>query len=184
MIPISLLAQTIDYPDTIETLKGSRYPCLVLDLGQSYIQIKYGADLKATMVLKSLDAIIIEDYGKVYSKKDGYSKYSGDFFRFIQVRNALSSNKSPDDFKNLQQKNVSFNYSITLQNNRLAFCDSIKQVQGDSLVVILYGRTKLISMADIVKITKTVKSGSIFNQGAALGAAIGFFTGLLISGFA
>ncbi|GEM_PF-2734192 len=94
LIPLILFAQNIEYPDTVITVKGKAYPCLITALNQSTVKLKYGKTFTSSLGLNGIDKIHFAALGIIYELKSGFKVDIEKVQKIINKRNkAIAANK-------------------------------------------------------------------------------------------
>lgn len=98
LIPISIFSQTTDYPDTLYLKSGQMHPCLVTQIEESSIKLKYGNNKTFDVHFTAVEKLTLDPVGIVYTDKSGFSndvsqlqkitdiRYSSTIPAYIQVK--------------------------------------------------------------------------------------------------
>ncbi len=71
-IPFLLLAQNVNYPDTLYTNKNIIYPCIITKINNDNLQIKNNYGISSTTSWPSLSKVILNPLGIIYTKEKGF----------------------------------------------------------------------------------------------------------------
>jgi len=173
LIPISLLTQVPDYPDTLYLKSGQVHPCNIIEIDESKVKVKYGKDKETTVILESLEKIFVGIYGILYTDESGFHTGNQPPQYYIDLNNMNNISNE----KNRSTTSL-FNWFITLSNGDVVSIISLQNLVGDTLFISQLGEIIRIPIDSIVEIRNVGESG--FAKGAGIGFLAGMGAGILI----
>lgn len=174
LIPFSLFSQTPDYPDTLYLKSGQVHSCIITQIDESRIILQYGKQRETTVFLMSVDKIVLNPVGVVYTKESGFNKELHQLQYAIEERNKKNAFPNSNTIPHAQQNNL----NLILFNGDAISNFSTQKLVGDSIMISHLGEAKLIAIESIIAIRKVAKSE--FWKGAGIGFFAGAAAGLLI----
>ena len=89
LIPLVLFSQNTVYPDTVVTIKGKKFPCLITSLNESGIKLEYGINSKSSLGVNGLKKIHFGSLGNIYEKETGFRVSIEEIEALIEKRNKI-----------------------------------------------------------------------------------------------
>jgi hypothetical protein len=89
LIPIITLAQGKSYPDTIIAHHSKVYPCRILQISPDGFKLVYGANQQTVFSIRIAKSIMVESFGTVYDREDGFKTALGPVQDYINERNKI-----------------------------------------------------------------------------------------------
>ncbi len=123
LLPLTIFSQTQTYPDTLVAHHSKVYPCRIIKIDPPKIKFLFGANQLAEYSTRIAKKLIVESYGSIYSRENGFTEDLEVIKSFINKResvylqlnqlDSLSAIPVPVQLKPEQESVSSFNVFAT-----------------------------------------------------------------------
>lgn len=108
LIPVLLFSQTPDYPDTLYLKSGKIHPCLITQIDENVVRLKYKNNMPTSAGLELVNKIYMEHYKFIYENNQFTTEIS-EINNYVNQRNdkiqvANDSNKKFSNDNDLENK--------------------------------------------------------------------------------